>query len=58
VDADGSFLDVGCSSGHLMECLQLWAAEDGITLEPWGLDIRPSWLRSLAIGCLVIDAPR
>ncbi len=41
VDVDGSFLDVGCASGHLMECVQAWAAEDGIALEPWGLDISP-----------------
>lgn len=39
VDVDGSFLDVGCASGHLMECVHLWAAEDGIHLEPWGLEI-------------------
>lgn len=39
VDADGSFLDVGCASGHLMECVHRWAAEDGIRLEPWGLEI-------------------
>jgi SAM-dependent methyltransferase len=41
VDADGSFLDVGCASGHLMECVHVWAAEDGLTLEPWGLEIAP-----------------
>ena len=41
VDRDGVFLDVGCASGHLMECVQSWAAEDGIQLEPWGLDISP-----------------
>jgi hypothetical protein len=41
VDADGTFLDVGCASGHLMECLAEWAAQDGRTLEPYGLDISP-----------------
>ena len=39
VDKSGSFLDVGCANGHLMECLHTWAAQDGIDLEPWGLDI-------------------
>ena len=34
VAKDGSFLDVGCANGHLMECLHRWAAEDGVTLEP------------------------
>src|SRR3712207_1029579 len=25
VDGDGTFLDVGCATGHLMECLARWA---------------------------------
>jgi SAM-dependent methyltransferase len=39
VDGDGSFLDVGCANGHLMECLHRWAAEDGVELDPWGIEI-------------------
>jgi SAM-dependent methyltransferase len=39
VQRDGSFLDVGCANGHLMESLHTWAAEDGIHLDPWGIDI-------------------
>jgi SAM-dependent methyltransferase len=39
VDRDGSFLDIGCANGHLMECLHRWAAEDGVSLEPWGVEI-------------------
>ena len=39
VDRDGSFLDIGCANGHLMESLNTWAAEDGICLDPWGIDI-------------------
>ena len=38
-DRDGSLLDIGCANGHLMESLHTWAAEDGIRLEPWGIDI-------------------
>lgn len=37
----GSFLDIGCANGHLMECVQAWAAESGVDLEPWGLEISP-----------------
>jgi SAM-dependent methyltransferase len=61
VDADGSFLDVGCANGHLMECLHAWAAEDGIDLDPWGIDISselialarerlPQWRDQLFVG--------
>jgi SAM-dependent methyltransferase len=41
VDAPGDFLDIGCASGYLMECLHGWAAQDGIALEPYGLDLSP-----------------
>lgn len=41
VDRDGDFLDIGCANGHLLECLHDWAAEDGMALEPYGLDISP-----------------
>jgi SAM-dependent methyltransferase len=39
VDRSGTFLDVGCANGYLMECVQRWAAIDGIALEPYGLEI-------------------
>ncbi|MER8104197.1 class I SAM-dependent methyltransferase [Kitasatospora sp. NPDC094016] len=35
----GTFLDVGCASGHLMESLTNWAAETGIIIEPYGVEI-------------------
>ncbi|HEX4215624.1 MAG TPA: class I SAM-dependent methyltransferase [Candidatus Dormibacteraeota bacterium] len=35
---DGTFLDVGCANGLLMESVHRWAAEDGLRLEPYGLD--------------------
>ncbi len=41
VNRDGTFLDVGCASGHLMECAARWLAEDGYRIEPYGLDILP-----------------
>jgi SAM-dependent methyltransferase len=41
LDRDGSFLDVGCANGHLMESVRGWAAERGHAIEPFGLDIAP-----------------
>lgn len=41
IDRDGTFLDVGCASGHLMETLQQWTARRGLRIEPYGLDIAP-----------------
>jgi SAM-dependent methyltransferase len=38
VDADGSFLDVGCANGYLLESLVLWSEH---RLEPYGLDFSP-----------------
>lgn len=39
VHRDGTFLDVGCANGYLLECLVGWAAEQGRVLEPYGVDI-------------------
>ena len=33
----GTFLDIGCASGYLMECMTLWCDD----CEPYGLDIAP-----------------
>ncbi len=41
IDRNGTFLDVGCASGYLMECMQRWARERGKVVEPNGLDIAP-----------------
>jgi SAM-dependent methyltransferase len=37
-DRDGSFLDVGCASGFLMESVVEWSA---YAIEPYGLDVVP-----------------
>ncbi len=61
VAADGSFLDVGCANGHLLECLRRWAAEDGVALDPWGVEISgdlaglarerlPAWREQIFVG--------
>lgn len=41
VDRNGTFLDVGCASGYLMETMVEWVAEKGLHIEPYGLDILP-----------------
>jgi SAM-dependent methyltransferase len=41
VDADGTFLDIGCANGHLMESVQAWGAAKGFALDPFGLEISP-----------------
>lgn len=38
IDRDGSFLDVGCANGYLMECLPRWTS---FKVEPFGLEIAP-----------------
>jgi hypothetical protein len=38
IDRDASFLDVGCASGYLMECLPSWTSFE---VEPYGLEISP-----------------
>ncbi|MFZ1889378.1 MAG: class I SAM-dependent methyltransferase [Candidatus Binataceae bacterium] len=38
-DRDGTWLDVGCANGLLIETLTAWVAEDGHHIEPYGLDL-------------------
>jgi SAM-dependent methyltransferase len=39
VAKDGSFLDIGCANGYLLECLVEWAKQKGVTLTPYGVDL-------------------
>jgi SAM-dependent methyltransferase len=39
IGRDGSFLDIGCANGLLMESVVAWAGGDGRRVEPFGLDI-------------------
>jgi SAM-dependent methyltransferase len=39
VRKSGSFLDIGCANGLLMETVVAWAREAGHRLDPYGLDI-------------------
>ena len=36
---DGSFLDIGCANGYLIECLQKWIEGSGLKVEFYGVDI-------------------
>jgi len=38
---DGTFLDVGCANGLLMESVAAWCAEQGLAVEPYGVDLSP-----------------
>jgi SAM-dependent methyltransferase len=39
IDGDGTFLDIGCASGHLLESLVDWTP---FRIEPYGLDLAPA----------------
>jgi SAM-dependent methyltransferase len=41
IDRDGTFLDVGCANGLLMESVERWSRAKGLSVEPYGLDISP-----------------
>lgn len=61
IDRDGTFLDVGCANGFLMESVRAWGAEAGHRIEPYGLDISaelarlarqrlPQWADRIFVG--------
>ena len=39
VDRAGTFLDIGCANGYLLECVVRWCAERGVEVVPYGLDL-------------------
>jgi SAM-dependent methyltransferase len=39
IDKSGSFLDIGCANGYLLECCLKWTAQRKIKIIPYGLDI-------------------
>lgn len=39
IETSGSFLDIGCANGYLIECVIRWTAERNLTVSPYGLDI-------------------
>lgn len=38
LDRSGTFLDIGCANGYLLECVMRWAAERDLEIIPYGLD--------------------
>lgn len=45
VDRSGSFLDIGCANGYLLESLIEWKGAQGIHLDPHGLDLSPELVK-------------
>ena len=41
IDRAGTFLDIGCANGYLVECVVRWCAERGLAIEPYGIDLSP-----------------
>jgi SAM-dependent methyltransferase len=39
IDSSGSFFDIGCANGYLLDCLIRWAKERGFDITPYGLDL-------------------
>jgi SAM-dependent methyltransferase len=39
LDRPGAFLDIGCANGYLLECVIDWKRQQGVAIEPFGLDI-------------------
>lgn len=68
IHKDGTFLDIGCANGLLMESMVQWAAEEGYQLEPYGLDISermveiarrrlPQWAGRIFVGNVMFWEP-
>jgi SAM-dependent methyltransferase len=36
--SSGTFLDIGCANGYLLECVLRWTQERGLRITPYGLD--------------------
>ena len=39
IDTSGSFLDIGCANGYLLECILKWTSERNLKVIPYGIDI-------------------
>ena len=38
MDKSGTFLDIGCANGYLLQCCEAWTAGRGVSIEPFGVD--------------------
>ena len=68
VDSQGTFLDIGCANGYLMECMKDWSRARGFAIEPHGLDIvmeladlarhrLPHWADRIQVGNALLWKP-
>ena len=39
ITRSGSFIDIGCANGYLLECLVAWGRIRELELDPFGLDV-------------------
>ncbi len=39
IETSGSFLDIGCANGYLLECIIEWVGERGLSIVPYGVDL-------------------
>jgi hypothetical protein len=67
IERHGTFLDVGCANGLLMESVVRWASQDGHCIEPYGVDTShklaelarrrlPPWQERIFIGNALLRA--
>jgi hypothetical protein len=68
IPRSGSFLDIGCANGHLMESVHAWCAERGLSVEPYGVDVAaelaalarrrlPQWADRISVGNAAVWTP-
>jgi SAM-dependent methyltransferase len=41
VAGSGSFLDIGCANGALLDDVVHWCGQRGVQVDPWGVDVSP-----------------
>ncbi len=69
ITRDGTFLDVGCANGLLMESVHAWCAERGLRVQPYGIDLGaglvevarrrlPHWADRIWVGNAIDWMPR
>ncbi|UCD09121.1 MAG: class I SAM-dependent methyltransferase [Dehalococcoidales bacterium] len=39
IEKSGSFLDIGCANGYLLECILKWTSDRNLRIIPYGIDI-------------------
>jgi SAM-dependent methyltransferase len=44
ITTSGTFLDIGCANGYLLECLLRWTSVRSLSISPYGLDFSPQLL--------------